>query len=73
MVINSSGIELIKAKERIFDLERELRDKEAQIAKVNDYLRTLDSNLIESNSYIDSHEQVKKYELLLKVGLQKKN
>merc|ERR1719312_1582518 len=29
-VINSSSFELIKAKEKIFDLERELKNKEAQ-------------------------------------------
>ena len=38
-VVNSSSFELIKAKEKIFDLERELKNKEAQMAKVNDYLR----------------------------------
>ena len=49
----NSELELLKAKEKILSLEQELRNKDAQMAKVKDYIMSRDSNLIESNSHID--------------------
>ena len=70
-IINSSSFELIKAKEKILDIEVELKDKDAQMAKVKDYLRALYSNLIELNPNIDSSDKVRKYELLLREASRK--
>ena len=49
----NSELELLKAKEKILNLEQELRNKDAQMAKVKDYIMSRDSNLIESTSHID--------------------
>ena len=59
-----SKLELIKAQEKIFDLEKELKTKDVQVSKVlNDSLKVVDS-MKESN--IGDDEKVEKYETLLK-------
>ena len=58
-----SKLELIKAQEKIFDLERELKTKDVQVAMLNDSLKALDSM---QDSNIGNDEKVEKYECLLK-------
>ena len=60
---DNSKLELIKAQEKIFDLERELKTKDVQVAMLNDSLKALDSM---QDSNIGNDEKVEKYECLLK-------
>ena len=60
---DNSKLELVKAQEKIFNLERELKSKDVQVAMLNDSLKALDSM---QNSNIGPDEKVEKYESLLK-------
>ena len=60
---DNSKLELMKAQEKIFDLERELKSKDVQVAMLNDSLKALDSM---QDSNIGNDEKVEKYECLLK-------
>lgn len=63
LTADNSKLELIKAHEKIFDLERELKSKDVQVAMLNDSLKALDSM---QDSNIGNDEKVEKYECLLK-------
>ena len=60
---DNSKLQLIKAQEKIFDLEKELKSKDIQVSMLNDSLKMVDSM---KESTICNDEKVEKYEALLK-------
>ena len=58
---SSNSLDLIKAQEKIFDLEKELRSKEVQMSSLNDSFRVIDGI-----SNLSSDEKLEKYENLMK-------
>ena len=61
--LDNSKLDLIKAQEKIFDLEKESRNKDVKISLLHDSLRRTDS-ISESN--LSNDEKVEKYESLLR-------
>ena len=61
---DNSKLELIKAQEKIFDLEKELKSKDVQFSILNDSLNVFDSSIREPS--LSSEEKVEKYESLMR-------
>ena len=59
----ASQLDMLKAQEKIFDLEKELRSKEVQISTVNDSLKMID-NVKEST--LSNEEKLEKYETFMR-------
>ena len=62
--MDNSKLDLIKAQERIFNLEKQLKSKDSQISHLNDSLKSIDTSIKESS--LNNDEKVQKYEALLR-------